>query len=57
MKNHKCIKQLFGIICVIIGFIGILVILGILISKISILLLIGYLFFVLFLIGTVILSS
>ena len=45
MKNYKYIKQLFGIICVIIGFIGILAILGILISKISILLLIGYLFF------------
>lgn len=57
MKNYKCITQLFGIICVIIGFIGILVILGILISKISILLLIGYLFFVLFLIGTLILNN
>lgn len=57
MKNYKYIKQLFGIICVIIGFIGILVIFGILISKINILLLIGYVFFVLFLIGTLILSS
>ena len=57
MKNHKYIKQLFGIICVIIGFIGILAILGILISKISILLLIGYLFFVLCLIGTLILNN
>ena len=57
MKNYKCIKQLFGIICVIIGIIGVFVILGILISKISILLLIGYLCVVLFLIGTLILSS
>ena len=57
MKNYKCIKQLFGIICVIIGIIGILTIFGILMSKISILILIGYLFFVLCLIGTLILSN
>ena len=57
MKNYKYIKQLFGIICVIIGIIGILTIFGILMSKISILILIGYLFFVLCLIGTLILNN
>lgn len=57
MKNYERIIQLFGIVCVLVGFIGVLAILGILISKISILLLIGYLCVVLFMIGAFILSN
>lgn len=57
MKNYERIIQLFGIVCVLVGFIGVLAILGILISKISILLLIGYLCVALFMIGAFILSN